>query len=146
MGAVTAEGFVDDFESTNEIDDLGARVRSPGCCAKVGAAAKWSVRVDETTSGAWIEEWASSVGAFRKRAAPGGSQSAGGKTGFATGELRGAARDLEVATFRPERASAFDGTFREFGVDGPDFSEGGGLSGIQPRERATPFHEARGSG
>jgi hypothetical protein len=96
-GAGAAELFVEGFEFSDEIEDVGAGVGAAGGVAEVGAATEGAMRVNGAAH-VFAEERAGPVRGLGDGFTAGGAPACGGGDGFPLGEVRGFAGEFEAAT------------------------------------------------
>lgn len=123
-GAFVAEVGVDGFESADEVQNVPPGVWATGWGAKMGAASKGTVLIDEAASGEGIEKRAGTVFGFGEGFSSGGSEGFCGEQSFSLGELGDESGALEVAAFRAQLAVAFGLAGGEVGINLPDFAKG----------------------
>jgi len=117
-GTIATKARVNFLEPPDEIRHVASGEWAPGCGTKMGSASDGTRVVNEATGCARVEQGACTVNAFRETFSAGGLQRPRCHHGFAFGEIRGFAGELEVATPGPQDTRTLDGHLGEFAVNG----------------------------
>jgi hypothetical protein len=111
VDSVTAESVIEIFQASNEIQHVGARVRTAGGRTEVSATTERTTFVNETIASGRIEHWAYS-GRLRRQACPATlPQGRGRKDRFALRYQRRPTGELEMAAVFPSFTEALDWPF-----------------------------------
>jgi len=104
MRSRPAQRRVHRFQPADQIDDVAPLHGTAGRAAKMGAAAKRTILVNEATSGPSIKHRTISIGGCRKRLSAGRTPAAGGHKRLAAREERDAPGEFELTALRPQSA------------------------------------------
>ena len=116
-GALSAKGGADGLEPADEVQDFTPAVGAPGGGAKVGAAGKGPIGIDEAAAGAGIEHGTGAVRRLHETGAAGRAEGFYGEESFAVGEPGSVAGVPELAALGAADAIALDRAGGELGVN-----------------------------
>lgn len=122
LRAIAAEALVHRLQPVDEIDDIAPRIRAARGCAKMRAAAKRAVFVNEAAR-VISQQRARAIGPFRHPPAPAGAHALGQQQRLASGELWRFAREAEMAAARAALALARGRAAVRFLIDSADLGQ-----------------------